>query len=261
MQTKETQGKLWSTSPADWSRFIEPSFLPIYDAVLGSVKLDEGSLMLDAGCGSGLFLGMAASRGADVYGVDAAPGLLAVAKKRLPKANLLIEDLETLPFPDETFDVVTAFNSLQYAGSFANALAEVSRVTKKNGRVAIAFWGREEDCEAGVLLKAVGSLLPPPPPGTPGPFALSEDGKVEGLLKAAGLKLVDKQTVFCPWLFVGEKDLHSAYLCTAPCAKAAEAVGEHKVRETLTQSGEAFRLGGDVYYFRNHFIVFVAEKP
>ncbi|HYF33361.1 MAG TPA: class I SAM-dependent methyltransferase [Chitinophagaceae bacterium] len=260
MQTKEVQGKLWSAAPASWSRYLEPTFIPMYRAVLNRLKLDEEKMLLDAGCGSGLFLSMAATTGASIHGMDAAPGLLALSRKRLPTATLLIEDLEAMPFGDETFDVVTGFNSFQYAGSFENALAEATRVTKQHGKVVIGIWGKEEDCDAGAVLKAVASLLPPPAPGTPGPFALSEDGKVEAICRSVGLKVIEKQDVFCPWQFTGVEDLHDAFLCTGPCVKAMLAVGEQTVKEAISESAKAFDLADDVYYMRNYFTFFIAEK-
>ena len=123
MSTKQVQGKLWSVAPQYWSKYFEPFFLPMYKKTLEQVALDENKLLLDAGCGSGLFSHMAISTGAQVIGVDAAPGLLEVAKERNPQNNFMEEDLEALPFASGSFDVVTGFNSFQYAGSFTNALA------------------------------------------------------------------------------------------------------------------------------------------
>ncbi|HEU4471372.1 MAG TPA: class I SAM-dependent methyltransferase [Flavisolibacter sp.] len=260
MQTKEAQGKLWSTSPQDWLQYIEPSFIPMYQKALEELRLDESISHLDAGCGSGLFLSMAAATGASIHGIDAAPGLLAISKKRQPGATLLIEDLEALPFTDGAFDVVTGFNSFQYAGSFENALLEAKRVLKPKGRLVMGIWGQEKDCEAAAVLKAVGGLLPPPPPGTPGPFALSEEGKMEAVLKIAGLRLVSKHMVSCPWLFIGEEALQKAFLCTAPCAKAVQATDERTVKETVTSASRPYRLANDVYYMRNVFILFIIEK-
>lgn len=260
MQTKEAQGKLWSTAPSDWVEYLEPTFIPMYQHVLNRVELDEQKLVLDAGCGAGLFLSMAAVSGAVLHGIDAAPGLLAISNERLPGATLLLEDLEALPFIDGTFDVVTGFNSFQYAGSFQNALAEARRVVKRHGKVAIGIWGQEADCEAATVLRAVGTLLPSPPSGTPGPFALSEDGMVEAILRSVGLKLVEKQTVFCPWSFFSTEALERAFLCTAPCAKAVLGVGEETVKQTIRESAQPFNLADAVYYMRNDFIVFITEK-
>lgn len=260
MQTREVQGKLWSTSPADWVEYIEPTFIPMYQATFDNIQLDEEKALLDAGCGSGLFLSMASARGAQVFGIDAAKGLLEVTRKRLPQVSLLNEDLEALPFKDETFDVVTAFNSLQYAGSFSNALAEARRVTKKNGKLVVGLWASEKICESADVLMAVGSLLPPPPPGTPGPFALSEDGKVEEICKTVGLKVINKQTIFCPWQFIGNEALQKAFLCTAPCVKAVMSVGESQVRKTITESAQPYNVADGVYYMKNYFLLFTLEK-
>src|SRR5580698_1726203 len=115
MSTKTIQGKLWSVAPQFWAKHFEPIFLPMYKKVLEQLQLNNGHLLLDAGCGSGLFSNMAIATGAQVIGVDAAPGLLEVAKKRNPDNNFLEEDLESLPFANNSFDVVTGFNSFQYA--------------------------------------------------------------------------------------------------------------------------------------------------
>lgn len=259
MQTKDVQGKLWSTAPADWVKYLEPTFIPMYQAALSGLVLNEERLLLDAGCGSGLFLSMAAATGVEVHGIDAAPGLLAISKDRLPGAALLIEDLEALPFIDGTFDVVTGFNSFQYAGSFQNALTEARRVVKRHGKVVIGIWGAEKDCEAGTVLKAVASLLPLPAPETPGPFALSEEGKAEAICQSTGLKVLHKQTVFCPWQFIGDEALQNGFLCTAPCAKAVQAVGEETVREAILSSAQPYNVADDVYYMRNNFTVFITE--
>ncbi|HEV8285072.1 MAG TPA: class I SAM-dependent methyltransferase [Chitinophagaceae bacterium] len=258
MQTKEIQGKLWSSAPADWAKYLEPTFIPMYRAVLNRLNLDEEKMLLDAGCGSGLFLSMASATGAWINGIDAAPGLLALSKNRLPDATLLIEDLEAMPFSDESFDVVTGFNSFQYAGSFENALAEARRVVKKQGKVVIGIWGREEEYEAGIVFKAVASLLPPP--GTPAPFDLSEEGKVEAICKTVGLKVIEKQSVFCPWQFSSAEALERGFLCTGPCVKAVQHTSEQKVKQAIIESSQPFNLADDVYYMRNQFTFFITEK-
>ena len=106
MQTKEVQGKLWSSAPSDWAKYLEPTWIPMYRSVLRQLYLNEEKMLLDAGCGAGLFLSMVIPTGATVHGIDAAPGLLEISKRRLPGVTLMIEDLEAIPFSDETFDYV-----------------------------------------------------------------------------------------------------------------------------------------------------------
>jgi SAM-dependent methyltransferase len=260
MQTKEVQGKLWSTSPADWAQYIEPTFIPMYQSVLKELDLTHGHSILDAGCGSGLFLSMAKTKGATVYGIDAALGLLEISRKRLPGTVLLLEDLEMVPFGDETFDFVTGFNSFQYAGSFENALSEARRVAKPNGKIIIGIWDKEADCESSRILKDVVSLLPPPPPGTPGPFELSEDGKIESICEKVGLKVIKKESVLCPWSFYTSEGLLKAFLCTAAFVKASQIAGQEKVQQTILENAKPFKLAEDVYFMRNHFTWYITEK-
>ena len=139
MSTKTIQGKLWSVAPTYWTQHFEPWFLPMYKKVLEELKPTEHDLLLDAGCGSGLFTYMAIQAGAQVIGIDAANGLLEVARRRNPQNNFLEEDLEDLPFADESFHSVVGFNSFQYAGSFEKAMEEAARVLKPRGKLVIGI--------------------------------------------------------------------------------------------------------------------------
>jgi len=260
MQTKDVQGKLWSTAPADWAKYLEPTFIPLYQGALSHLKLDDEKMLLDAGCGSGLFLSMAETTGAIVYGVDAAPGMLEIAKKRLRGVSLLTGDLEALPFIDGTFDVVTGFNSFQYAASFQSALNEASHVVKRHGKVVIGIWGKEEECETAQVLNDILSLLPAPLSGAPGPYEFSEEGKVEGFCQQAGLKVLHKQTVFCPWLFADDEALVKGFLCTAPCVKAVQHTSLETVTNTILSSAERYCITDNLYYLRNHLTLFITEK-
>ncbi len=138
MSTKAIQGQLWSIAPHYWSKHFEPYFLPMYKKVLEQLTLTEDTLLLDAGCGAGLFSNMAIETGAQVIGIDAAAGLLEIARMRNPQNNFMEEDLEALPFADNSFHVVTGFNSFQYAANFENALVEAKRVLKKLVTLSLA---------------------------------------------------------------------------------------------------------------------------
>jgi len=117
---------------------------------------------------------LAAQRGASVAGFDATPELLAIARQRVPSADFQLGDMEALPYADDGFDVVTVFNSFQYAADPVRTLREAKRVAKPGGQVVIAVWGLVEELEALGMLKALPSLVAPPTPAAPGPFALSE---------------------------------------------------------------------------------------
>jgi SAM-dependent methyltransferase len=78
--------------------------------------------VLDVGCGVGAFLRLVADRGARAFGIDASPALAEVARERVPGAELRVGDMEALPSDDDTFDLVTGFNSF-----FFEAIKELVR--------------------------------------------------------------------------------------------------------------------------------------
>lgn len=260
MSTKETQGKLWSIAPQYWSRYFEPFFIPLYKKAIEQLDLNEETMLLDAGCGSGMFTNMAISCGAQAIGVDAAPGLLELARERNPQNNFLEEDLEALPFASDSFHVVTGFNSFQYAGNFTAALAEAKRVLKEKGRIVIGIWDKPEMSDATNILKAIGSLLPPPPPGTPGPFALSEDGKIEAIGRSLGLKTIYQARVSCPALYYTLNDAVKSFLSTGPAAAAMNNVSERVVQQTIAAAFRPYHLTEDMYHLQNSFLLFILEK-
>lgn len=183
-----------------------------------------------------------------------------MARERNPKNNFLEEDLESLPFASESFDVVAGFNSFQYAGNFTAALAEAKRVLKPGGKLVVVIWDKPDASEATNVLKAIGTLLPPPPPGTPGPFALSEDGKVESVLQSLGLRLQLNTKVSCPILYYRLEDGIKSFLSTGPAAAAMQHTTENTVQQTVARALQSYRLTEDMYHLQNSFLLFIAEK-
>lgn len=260
MSTKQVQGKLWSVAPHYWSNYFEPFFLPLYKKTLEQIRFNEDHIVLDAGCGAGLFSYMAISTGAQVIGVDAAPGLLEVARVRNNQNNFLEEDLESLPFAENSFDLVTGFNSFQYAGNFANALSEAKRVLKTGGRLVIGIWDKPEYSDATAVLKAISSLLPPPPQGTSGPFALSEDGKIESICNDINLKVVYKTRVACPILYHTLDEGIKSFMGTGPAAAAMNHTSERQIQKTIAGALQPYLLTEEMYHLQNSFLLFIAEK-
>jgi SAM-dependent methyltransferase len=260
MSTKSIQGKLWSVAPRYWSQHFEPWFLPMYRRALDKLGPIKSQLLLDAGCGAGMFTSQAIKAGAQVIGVDAAPGLLEIARQRNPLNNFLEEDLESLPFADESFHVVVGFNSFQYASNFEAALREAYRVLRPGGRLVIGIWDKPEKTDASTVLKAIGALLPSPPPGTPGPFALSEDGKIEGMIEDIGLNLVYKSTVPCPFVYGSLTEGIKSFMGTGPAAAAMYNSTKHVTEEAIARALRQFRVTEDFHFLQNHFLLFIAQK-
>ena len=89
-------GPRWGSRPADWAASEEQQ-LPTYEEAIRRVGLGAGRRVLEVGCGSGVFLRAAADRGASVFGLDASPALLELARARVPEADLRVGDLAVPP--------------------------------------------------------------------------------------------------------------------------------------------------------------------
>ncbi len=83
--------------------------------------------MCDADCGSGACLRAAADHGAVVSGIDASEALLAIARERVPEADLSLGDLQRLPYADDSVDAVTGFCSFFFADNMVEALRDALR--------------------------------------------------------------------------------------------------------------------------------------
>jgi len=251
--SSEIQGPLWSARADDWARVQEPLMRPAFEAALDALAITETTRLLDVGCGSGLALRLAADRGAAVSGLDASSGLLEHARRCVPGAPLVQGEIEDLPFPDASFDVVTGFNSFQYASRPVAALAEAVRVLAPSGRVLYLNWAPPEQCEAAAYLGAIGALLPPPPPGAPGPFALSDSEAIVRVFGEAGLDVRTTADVPVVWAYPDEPTAIAGLMAAGPIVWAISHAGEEAVVAATTDFLEPFRTDDGGYRITNVF--------
>lgn len=234
-RTSLAHGRLWGTRARDWADVQEGQCSAAYEAVFDSLSLRAGTRYCDVGCGAGLAALLASHRGAEVSGIDAAESLLGIARERVAGADLRLGDLEELPFADGTFDLVTGFNSFQFAADPVAALIEARRVSKPTGRIVILTWGDPKGMEAAALVTAVKPLLPPPPPGSPGPFALSDENALKAFAASAGLTALKVSDVSCEWHYESLRTALRGLGASGVAAKAAE----HTSVEAVDQAHEA----------------------
>jgi SAM-dependent methyltransferase len=260
MGTAAQHGQDWGAQAREWAELQEPSFAPVFDAILDVAAVGRGTRVLDVGCGSGLFGHLAEKRGAQVAGIDAAEGMIAVARERTPSADFRVGEMEELPFADDSFDVVTGFNSFQFAADPVHALREARRVTKPGGRVVMLVWGSAEECEAAAFVRAVGSVLPPPPPGAPGPFALSEPGALERLLSAAGWTPQTREKIDGPFVYSDEDKTLRAIAASGVGVKAIRHAGRHAYEAAVRPAIAPFRRPDGTYRMDNKFVYVLARK-
>jgi SAM-dependent methyltransferase len=253
------QSALWGERAEDWAAVQEACSEPLYRDVLERVGIGAGVALLDAGCGAGMFCVLATERGAAVAGLDATPPLLAVARRRAPAADLREGDLEALPFPGGAFDVVTGFNSFQYAADPLRALREARRVARRGATVVVATWGRPDRCEAAAYLAALKPLVPPPKPGAGGPFALSDETALRALVSGAGLEPRSVHDVACVFAYADRATALRGLLSAGPPVAAIRHSGETAVIEAVTRAIEPFTSRTGAVRLENEFRYLVAK--
>ena len=258
-QSSPVNGRLWGARARDWADIQEGTVKAVYAAVLERASVGAGTRYLDVGCGAGGAARMAAARGAQVSGIDAAENLLAVARERTPGGDFRIGDLEALPFGDGTFDLVTGFNSFQYAANPAIALAEARRVAKPDGMIVVMTWGVPEGMQAASLVGALRPLLPAPPPGAPGPFALSDETVLRAFATSAGLKPVEVFDVDSPWEYPDETTAVRGLNSAGVAVRAMENSSEAAISEAHKHALAAFRRVDGSYHIGATFRCLLAR--
>jgi ubiquinone/menaquinone biosynthesis C-methylase UbiE len=260
MGSRDIQGKLWGQRAEDWANIQEQTGMAGYNYVINYLKPTAADKLLDVGCGSGLFSDLVSLTGAKVAGVDASEQLIDRATKRNPFIRFVSGEMEELPFDENTFTIVCGFNSFQYAANIKNALIEAHRVLQPGGKLATMIWGDKQDCEAATYLDAVASLLPPPAPGAPGPFALTENRLLEGTLQQAGFKILQVEDVASVWDYASVETAMKGLLATGPVAKAIAHSGFDKVYQTVSQAILPYTQANGHVVYHNKFRIAISEK-
>jgi SAM-dependent methyltransferase len=207
---------------------------PVYEHVLDRAKIGSGTRVLDCGSGAGRFARMAADRGASVAGIDAAKELIEIAAERTPEGDFRVGDLEALPWPEDSFDVVTGFSAFQFADNKVRALTEARRVSR--GQVAVVIPSRVSESGITLVFKPLFPFFPPEALESmkhSGMFALSEPGKLEEVLAVASLMVHDDVEVESLIIFDDAAGAVRAFVGAGPTALAIGHSGELAVAQAV----------------------------
>ncbi len=93
---------------------------------------------MDVACGTGRYAAHLAARGFDVRGFDTSPGMLALARAKVPDAGFAMADMVRLPVADYSVDVVVSTLALSHVEDLAPAFAEAARILRPGGHLLVS---------------------------------------------------------------------------------------------------------------------------
>jgi SAM-dependent methyltransferase len=191
---KRRQQQMWASG--DYSA-IAARIVPVAERLVDAADLRSGWRVLDVATGSGNAAIAAARLGCEVVGVDYVPSLLERGRTRAAAEGLEVDlvegDAEALPFEDASFDAVISVFGSMFAPDHERTAAELVRVTRPGGTIALASWTPAGFI--GQLLRTVAAHVPPPA-GVASPILWGTEEHLRGLFGDTVSSLDVQERVF-----------------------------------------------------------------
>ncbi|MFF9334663.1 MULTISPECIES: methyltransferase domain-containing protein [Streptomyces] len=258
----------------DWSEIQERMLVPLYGAVYERLDVGPATRLLGLGCGSGLALLMAASRGAAITGVDTSSDLLALARERLlpderdtpthPGARIVRgSPAEAVPADAAGYTVVTAFEPIGClsgdAEGLGELLAEALPLAGHGAAVVLAGWGPPERCTTATVLR-VAAKLAEPLRGADA-WRPTERDDLERVAERAGLRPDGSGRVACPFGYADADSAVRGLKSTGLFDPAIAATDQVQVDKELTEALHPYQRADGTVWMPNVFRYLVARVP
>ncbi|MEV0441632.1 class I SAM-dependent methyltransferase [Streptomyces spectabilis] len=257
----------------DWAEIQERMLVPLVDAVYRRLEVGSGTRLLDLGCGSGLALLMAASRGAAVTGVEpSAPERLALARERLTPdgpfaahaGTRLLEGSPEAAAPDApAYTLVTAFQPIGCTAGDADGLSALldaaAPLAERGAPVVLVGWGPPERCTTSSVLR-VATKLADPLRGAGGWRPACRDD-LEDVAQRAGLRPDGSGRVGCPFGYADTESAVRGLLSTGLFDAAVGATDQAQVDKELTEALHPHQRRDGTIWMPNVFRYLIARTP
>ncbi|HET7767776.1 MAG TPA: methyltransferase domain-containing protein [Chloroflexota bacterium] len=204
-------GEAYEPYVGRWSRAVARDFL-------AWLAVPPGARWLDVGCGTGALSAtiLAGASPAAVTGIDSSEGFVAHARQHVPdpRASFRQADAQDLPFSPHSFDAAVSGLVLNFVPRPERAVAEMARVTRSGGTVAVYLWDYAGQMQ---LMRhfwdAAAALDPAAAPLDEGRrFPLCRPEPLERLFAGAGLQDVALRAIDVPTVFRDFDDYWSPFL-------------------------------------------------
>lgn len=219
------QRRGWDRAADLYERFWSRQLLPAHDDLLAAAAVSRGDVVIDVACGSGavtLRAARAAGPEGGVMATDLSQRMLDETAAQALAAGLcnvstVCCDAEDLPV-DGPFDVSTCSLGLMYVPGPRRALAEMFRVTRPGGRVAVSVWGNRRNCGWAGVFDVVEARVASDV--CPMFFALGLPGVLAGALETAGFRDVEHTRIHTALEYGDEHEAIGAAFLGGPVALA-----------------------------------------
>ncbi|MFI8088728.1 methyltransferase domain-containing protein [Streptomyces sp. NPDC086080] len=258
----------------DWSEIQERMLVPLYEAVYERLDVGPATRLLGLGCGSGLALLMAASRGATVTGVDTGADLLALARERLlpderdagARTGTRIvhgSPADTARADTPAYSVVTAFEPIGCLSGDAERLSELLTeavpLAGHGAAVVLAGWGPPERCATASLLRS--TTEPAQPLRGTGTWRPTGRDDLERVAARAGLRPDGSGRVACPFGYADTDSALRGLKSTGLLDPAITATDQVQVDKELAEALHPYQRPDGTVWMPNVFRYLVARTP
>lgn len=257
----------------DWSEIQERMLVPLYEAVYERLEVGPGTRLLGLGCGSGLALLMAASRGATVTGVErfspsAWPSPASdCCRPPGPHARVRTPGSSTAPpgtrpaAEAPAYTLVTAFEPIGCLAGDSEGLGDMldaaTPLAARGTPVVLAGWGPPERCATSSVLR-VATRLADPLRGTGSPRPVLRDD-LEEVAHRAGLRPDGSGRVACPFGYADVESAVRGLLSTGLFDAAIVATDQAQVDKELAEALHPYRRPDGTVWMPNVFRYLIAR--
>ncbi|MER6618166.1 methyltransferase domain-containing protein [Streptomyces xantholiticus] len=243
------------TRARDWAEIQERMLVPLYEAVYERLEVGTGTRLLGLGCGSGLALLMARTRGATVTGVDTDHHRLALARERMegsPTARLL--DGAAAAAAGTGYNLITAFQPIGSgtgdAERLERALRESVGLAERRSVVVLTGWGPPERCATSGVLRVAGERR-----------RSAHRDALEDIAGRAGLNPDGSGRVACPFGYADTDSAVRGLLSTGLYDTAVRETDLAQVEKEIAEALHDHRRPDGTVWMPNVFRYLIARTP
>jgi ubiquinone/menaquinone biosynthesis C-methylase UbiE len=279
-QHKEAERQSWDSVAAGWQKWWEPiekGAEKVSRRLTELAEIKPGSRVLDIATGIGEPAITAANqvgKNGHILATDISPQMLSVAKQRAISLGLqnVIKfkegDIETLDLPSSAFDAALCRFGLMFLPDLKGGLSNIYRSLLEGGHFAAAVW--DSPAQDTLIATTMNTVMKetntaPPPPGTPGPFSLSDENSLKNSFMMSGFKNSTIERMNVSFDFDSPNDFTTFAVETAgPLQKMLANQIEERNKELLKAITEAAKKYADnntgQISFKNEAILIVGKK-